>query len=840
MLNWVIMARMSITENILVDKKKGLLTSTIKIPKYQRDATWPYRKTVKLWESISEYVQTPDSRKPDHFFYLGNLVTHQKLNLVDGQQRINAITIISSALRDVLLFLNHVDKAWDLHHNVIQTDGKNWRYKLNEQNIVSTQAMNSIRNPRVPTNLGLIVTSVSPPKGTSKGKTLYDIDVKGNSKWGIQEGTSIKCGNEWIVPKQHIHHGTSGSLSVEIDHMANPSTLVGQSLIFGYPNDIKNHDTCKAYEAIAGLFLHQFDQITCKPVQKTTKLKKGKGKAIKFAMPNDWKTPSGFKQGDVITMTSKSGTTSIKQTRNTRRFNDVYTIYHEPPGSDLSLNLGEITIPRSTIYHSLDPSLSTVTNHIDRYIDVIQRIKFGVTNFSDYSNALEHFTLANDGTRMETLYDHDLLHAMTHKFIEQLKSTGNITDADKVSELWNKEICSTILPSNIGRMESLETSKEFFGWYCLSKGMLNRGKRFDWTKLKQTDIFAEIDDYLKNHSGHVIGGFAQPSIVEFYIELSEHVFYSKVLKNPVHTVDTDAAGNDKFLDFKARALLVTLQRKTPDIFSPLIMSLFRELKNETVADRSKVVTECLMRLCYYVMRYWVISKIQHRHHPDHMLMKGNAIYGMYEIHGDGWAYTLQNVASPLKNLVSLVEKPLANWVASQLDPKVGKTEPNWPLNPIEMNFDVENHTYDGGFLLYCYQFTRTSSHDLKGRFMRSRPKGKVPDTSNHVEVEHIFPQDQATADGTNGGTDNWPHLKGKHKANYMKLGNLMLLEYYINRSFSKSGWESAKFDSTDGILARGDFHKEQFISGYTYSQWDETEISNRSKVIMNKLCAVFK
>ena len=68
----------------------------------------------------------------------------------------------------------------------------------------------------------------------------------------------------------------------------------------------------------------------------------------------------------------------------------------------------------------------------------------------------------------------------------------------------------------------------------------------------------------------------------------------------------------------------------------------------------------------------------------------------------------------------------------------------------------------------------------------------------------------------------------------------MLLEYYINRSFSQSGWESAKFDSKNGILARGDFRNEQFISGYTYTKWDETEISNRSEEIMKTLCAKFK
>ena len=465
--------------------------------------------------------------------------------------------------------------------------------------------------------------------------------------------------------------------------------------MFGYPNSIVNHDTCKAYEVICGLFLHQFDNITCKPIQKTTKIKKGKGKAIKFAMPNDWKTISGFRQGDLIPMTSASGTTSIKQTKNTRRFNDVYTIYHGPPPADVSLDLGEITIPRSTLYHSIDPTLKNKDIHIDRYMHVIQRIKFGVTNFSDYSNALEHFTLANDGTRMETLYDHDLLHAMTHKFIDQLKSTGNKSESKKVADLWNKEICGKILPPSIGRLESLAISKEFFGWYCLSKGMLDGGKRFDWTKMKQTDIFAEIDDHLKIHSGHVSGGFAQPSIVDFYTELSEHVFYSEILKNPVGTVEVDASGADKFLDFKARALLVTLQRKTPHIFSPLIMSLFRELKNETVADRSKVVTECLMRICYYVMRYWVISKIQQTHNQDRMVMKGNAIGGTRK-QGYWPAHTLQNVGT-LNDLVKLVETPK---IGSMHQTKNWKDTTKLATENNEMNLDIENHTCDGAFLLH--------------------------------------------------------------------------------------------------------------------------------------------
>ena len=227
---------MQISERLLAEKIKkqnGLMTDTVSIPKFQRDATWHSDKTVKLWESISEYVQTVDSNKRDHFFYLGNLVTHEKRKIVDGQQRLNALTIICSAFRDVLLHLGKPGLAWKIHHDIVQNDGKNWRYKLNEKNVDSTKAMNVIREPCVMTNLDSKITAIGNNLGTTNGWTEYEVSVKGKANWAIIEGSKLVCDGIDMVTQNHIYHNTDGTWNLKIPQDINPEDLVGKNITFG-------------------------------------------------------------------------------------------------------------------------------------------------------------------------------------------------------------------------------------------------------------------------------------------------------------------------------------------------------------------------------------------------------------------------------------------------------------------------------------------------------------------------------------------------------------------------------------------------------------------------------
>ena len=93
---------------------------------------------------------------------------------------------------------------------------------------------------------------------------------------------------------------------------------------------------------------------------------------------------------------------------------------------------------------NVNPGLANSDVLIDTYVRVIQDIKFAVTNFTLYSNALEHFTITNDGTRREPLFNYDLLHAHTYHIVNQL-SNGNQAISDEIKSIWEDKIVESIL-----------------------------------------------------------------------------------------------------------------------------------------------------------------------------------------------------------------------------------------------------------------------------------------------------------------------------------------------------------------------------------------------------------
>ena len=268
-------------------------------------------------------------------------------------------------------------------------------------------------------------------------------------------------------------------------------------------------------------------------------------------MPYGWRTPVPLKKGEKVTIENAASQSSYLQTRDNGRNNQEYTLYINLP-TKTEIKSGKIVIQQSKQYTNEDKNLKDTDNLIARYLKVIRRIKFGVTNFTEYGDALEHFTLAHDGSRMEPLYDYDLLHAMTHKIQEYLVSTGHTTEANAVLELWSKKISKVILPPDIDRMKSLSISKEFLGWFCLSKGYLKNKKRLKWNQLRGTEIFSEIEERLKTQTPHLPNGRPSPTITEFYTEPSEHVDYFQIATNPIGSIDMDANGEDKFLGYEAR------------------------------------------------------------------------------------------------------------------------------------------------------------------------------------------------------------------------------------------------------------------------------------------------
>jgi len=107
-------------------------TDTLRIPDYQRDYSWPRSLVEQLFEDLSEYRQdTPIGQIPDSPYYLGNLVIHDTNNvwdIVDGQQRITALTLLTAALRDVALDNELYSLGAEIHNVLIASNIWNGHY----------------------------------------------------------------------------------------------------------------------------------------------------------------------------------------------------------------------------------------------------------------------------------------------------------------------------------------------------------------------------------------------------------------------------------------------------------------------------------------------------------------------------------------------------------------------------------------------------------------------------------------------------------------------------------------------------------------------------------------
>ena len=110
------------------NEENGLFERNIRLPSYQRDFAWDMKKMRQLWNDLLTHLvqHSQSGNKRDHYF-LGTIVIDEQGTtqyLVDGQQRITTIYLISCALRDALLVTGFQDIAHDIHHNIIVNTDK--------------------------------------------------------------------------------------------------------------------------------------------------------------------------------------------------------------------------------------------------------------------------------------------------------------------------------------------------------------------------------------------------------------------------------------------------------------------------------------------------------------------------------------------------------------------------------------------------------------------------------------------------------------------------------------------------------------------------------------------
>lgn len=811
------------------------------IPSFQRDAAWNENKVVVLWESITEFVSTPYSADPTYHFYIGNIVTlDSHREIVDGQQRLNAITTIACALRDVLIRLGKLNLAHELHNAIIQDQRGKFRYTLNEKYVTSVAALKSITSPRVRFYSGYTVHSVT-LNNSSGGNKVLEIGLRGKATWtgykGIlhsEDGIELNNSTTWRQGQNHL------TIEAKMPDTFDENELVGKKLMHGVePQKLDfGHEFCRAYLMIGGLFEHHFSDIELKTDFTKKKIKVGKN-SIALKMDNEWLTPCGFLSGDDIEITHEDNTrTTLTQTSDARAMTNVFNINHES-GTEFQLKSGTAVLPRNNQLSNINPGLASAAVLMETYVRVIQNIKFAVTNFTLYSNALEHFTITNDGTRREPLFNYDLLHAHTYHIVDQL-SNSHQTTSDEVKSIWETKIVDSILPARESRRDALRKSNEFFGRYCLSKNYVpDASSRYKWeisnTSKPNSEIFSRLVTEMKNNPTFYSGPNPLIGIKDLYNEFARYAKYHVIMLDPIQQQELDAGtDDDKFLTHKARALIYTIRSGDFDFFVPLMMSILDRLKGESVEDRSDIVIKTCERILYYILRYWIYANECRNHESDTMKLKAGDFYGMYT-GPDGWSTKITDTANTaISEIPEVVENQFKSWVTKQKENGMKDTE--WPIPQDKRNYDIDNDNHLR-VILFAYQYCNTPTPKFGDLFLRPKT---YTDTSNQPELEHILPN----TDKTSEDWWDWKSFKTikTHRENKQKLGNRCLLEWHLNRSWHKKQKFASKFPkgytTTTKCIQNSDYFSFQFPGGAVTS-WTKNRIKKRSEAIWEKLCTKF-
>lgn len=95
----------------------------LKVPQYQRAFTWNKAITTRLLEDLIRHKISFSAHAATEPYYLGNLLIHVdgvNNNVVDGQQRLCATTIICAAIRDTCIQTGTLKKAYEIHSKIIK------------------------------------------------------------------------------------------------------------------------------------------------------------------------------------------------------------------------------------------------------------------------------------------------------------------------------------------------------------------------------------------------------------------------------------------------------------------------------------------------------------------------------------------------------------------------------------------------------------------------------------------------------------------------------------------------------------------------------------------------
>ena len=105
------------------------------VPQFQRGFSWEKSHISTFWDDVITFYEQLDKREAQENYFFGPIVVlheDQKVNLLDGQQRLATITILLAAIRDIARTLGQKgsDLARDIHRDLIMVDDDEDIYAL--------------------------------------------------------------------------------------------------------------------------------------------------------------------------------------------------------------------------------------------------------------------------------------------------------------------------------------------------------------------------------------------------------------------------------------------------------------------------------------------------------------------------------------------------------------------------------------------------------------------------------------------------------------------------------------------------------------------------------------
>ena len=105
--------------------------NVLMVPRYQRDYDWKRKTFDKLVDDLVEHALEPDINQETEPYFLGNLIIQKEVNewfLVDGQQRTTALTLLTCAIRDLMIDNEQFAIAEKVHNKILYKEGHGFRY----------------------------------------------------------------------------------------------------------------------------------------------------------------------------------------------------------------------------------------------------------------------------------------------------------------------------------------------------------------------------------------------------------------------------------------------------------------------------------------------------------------------------------------------------------------------------------------------------------------------------------------------------------------------------------------------------------------------------------------